>query len=298
MVSGSRSCTRRRRSSRTFILWMARNVLQEKDKGLGDGGPSDPRERISPRLHMLRYEYKTAKRKAADSAKWASEASAQLSEEARQRIAANRQRALEIKQKKAAEAAAAAPAPAADGAARAAAPPEGGLDMETLWAIEDPPERRQEAQARKRTREEAAFCRDDEEDDVFGFGGGFDADEPVNIREVPKAAQPPRAVPDEEEDVFGFGGGMGEDRHPAPPVAPASGAAAGPRRGRQGLGTRRRAAARGAEEHRGSSGARGPASSSSSGSRPRRPPRLRRRRSRSRRRGMPGISRKRKVPAG
>merc|ERR1719382_2305620 len=181
------------------LVWMARSVLQEKDKG--EDALSDPRER----LHMLRYDYKIAKRKAADSAKWASDASAQLSEEARQRIAANRQRALEIKQKKAAAA-----APGAEGAPPAAAP-EGGLDMETLWAIE---EGRQEAQERKRKREEAAFL--DDEEDVFGFGGGFD-DEPVNIRAVPKATQPPQAMPDDEEDVFGFGGGMGESPPPAPP---------------------------------------------------------------------------------
>lgn len=162
------------------LVWRARSVLQEKAPG-EDGEISDPRER----LHMLRFKYKSAKKSAAASAKWAGEAAAQMSDEVKARIAANRARALELKKKKAAEAAAA-----------AGNAPEGG---------------QQRNHEPKRKREEEAFPFDDE--DVFGFGGGFDAD---------GGAPQSQPIFFEEEDVFGFGGGFDEEDAPppAPPPAP------------------------------------------------------------------------------
>lgn len=183
------------------IVWKARHVLDEKEKE-DDGTISDPRER----LHAFRFQYKNSKEEE-EPAK-----GAPLSEEARARIEANRQKALEKKRQREA------------GQATEAAPEE--LDMDELWRMEE---------ELAGGRPEQAPGGNDEED-PFGFGGGFDDfdDGGGGGGEVGSAStRPPPPAFEEEEDVFGFGFDMDDDGPPpaaksAPAPAAAPPAAAGP----------------------------------------------------------------------
>jgi len=171
------------------MIWKSRKCLQEKDKS-EEGLETDAHEQ----LHQLRFDYKQngglGTKGAADAAYAAARATLekatakpQLSEEAKQRIEANRQKALEIKRKRQAE---------------------------QLRAMEE-----MEAEAEPA----GPTCLDEDEDDVFGFGGGLDdEDGPASTRKAP-----PPTFMDEEEDVFGFGGGLDDEpgAPPAPPVPPA-----------------------------------------------------------------------------
>lgn len=185
------------------LVWKARQVLEDKEKE-DDGITSDPREK----LHALRFAYKTAKPEDSRSAPAA--AGAQLSDEVRAKIEANRQRALELKRKREAQnnvGGERAPAPAA-------APQE--VDMEELWRIEE-----ERAEAGRRNAASQGPAPDDEEEDPFGYGGGLDDDfgGGAPARAAPAAsnakpatqAPPPSAFDDEEEDPFGFGGGGFDD---------------------------------------------------------------------------------------
>eukprot|EP00933_Yihiella_yeosuensis_P017502 TRINITY_DN1459_c0_g1_i1.p1 TRINITY_DN1459_c0_g1~~TRINITY_DN1459_c0_g1_i1.p1 ORF type:complete len:400 (-),score=154.69 TRINITY_DN1459_c0_g1_i1:461-1579(-) len=172
------------------LVWKSRAVLQEKvqEKG-GHGFVSDPREQ----LHMLRLEYKRAggggTKAAAENAAAAKATPkrvvpqlTELSDDVRARIEANRQKALELKKKRQQAQAQSIANPASDDPALSDPVPAGP----------------------------------DDEEDVFGFGGGLD-DEEVFGSAPPKAAPPSH---DDEEDVFGFGGGMDEDDGPPQPPAP------------------------------------------------------------------------------
>jgi len=187
------------------LVWKARQVLEDKEKE-EDGVMSDPREK----LHAFRFAYKSAKPEDGRSAPAA--AGAQLSDEVRAKIEANRQRALEVKRKREAE-----KNGAGEGASAPAAAPQ-EVDMEELWQIEE-----ERAEAARRDSASRGPAPDDEDEDPFGYGGGLDGDDDFGGGPPARAAQaannakpatqapPPPAFDDEEEDPFGFGGGGFDD---------------------------------------------------------------------------------------
>jgi hypothetical protein len=126
------------------LVWKARQVLQEQEKD-DDGHASDPREL----LHAFRLKYKNAA---------AAASGANLSDEAKARIEANRQRALELKRKKEAE------------TGKGASTENQEIDIEEIWRMEE-----EHAAASKAQPQGApGFDAFDEDEDVFGFGGDFD----------------------------------------------------------------------------------------------------------------------------
>lgn len=212
-----------------FVI-AARVVLSSKQKS-EDGFYSDPREK----LHHFRADYKSAggvgtvgARVAARKLKEASKPAAPvvLSEEVRQRIEANRQRALELQRKKAAAALEAEAAALAEMEALVAGA-EAGMDSVAPAASAATGARTGAVPPATGTKRVASF--DDEEDDPFGFGFGMDDDDfgppppkppaPAAPAAAPPAAAAAAAVPakpalasfDDDEDVFGFGFGMDED---------------------------------------------------------------------------------------
>lgn len=161
------------------FVWKARAVLQEKELSENGRFVSDPKEL----LHQLRADYKLSgiggTKAHANLAASEATAQKQLSEEVRRRIEENRKRALEIRKRREEASAAFGQAPAA-----APAPPRVP----------------------------------DEEEDVFGFGGGFDDDFGPS---GPSTASKRNTMVVEEEDVFGFGGGLDDDGDFGPlPAAP------------------------------------------------------------------------------
>lgn len=176
------------------LVWKARSVLNEKEKD-GDGITSDPKER----LHMLRFQYKNSVDSLASVGDDLSEATGTgglVSDAARQRIEANKKRAMDLREKKRQE----------NGSpSGAAGVPED--DMEALWA---------EAEAGGQV-PQSAF---DDEDDPFGFGfdmgGGSGAGTQVAV-----GSKKPAALDFEDEDPFGFGGGAFNDDDAAPAPRPA-----------------------------------------------------------------------------
>lgn len=187
------------------LVWKARQVLEDKEKE-DDGTTSDPRER----LHAFRFQYKNSPADLEE----ITAGSKQLSDSQRSKIEENRKKAQELKRKKEAE----------KNGTSASAPQE--LDMEELWRIE---EERAEAERRKATAQGPAANFDMEEEDPFGFGGGFDSSfggSAPAAKPATKATAPPAF--DEEEDPFGFGGGFDDPEPPAqqkPAVTSQAGAA-------------------------------------------------------------------------
>merc|ERR1712232_577469 len=79
---------------------------------------------------------------------------------------------------------------------------------EEIWRM------KQEHAAASKDRASGAPAFDfDDEEDPFGFGGGFDLEGSAGASKP--LARPPAFSFDEEEDVFGFGGGF--DEEPARP---------------------------------------------------------------------------------
>jgi len=181
----------------------ARNLLSENTKN-DEGMISNPHSR----LHESRFEYK----------KWeAVEARKKnppvLTEEMRQRIEANRLKALEMKRKRA----------SAEMDADAAAVAE----MEAAAAAISAPSSQKAPSKAPVAARPASF---DDEEDPFGFGFGMDDDDgfssaapaPQAAVARPAAAQTAAAF-DEEEDPFGFGFDMDEGpEEAAPPPKPAT----------------------------------------------------------------------------
>eukprot|EP00928_Gymnodinium_smaydae_P049133 TRINITY_DN32946_c0_g1_i1.p1 TRINITY_DN32946_c0_g1~~TRINITY_DN32946_c0_g1_i1.p1 ORF type:complete len:404 (-),score=158.80 TRINITY_DN32946_c0_g1_i1:334-1545(-) len=231
------------------MAFKAVQILGEREK-TEDGDISDPVER----LHTMRYEYKSgggvgtvgaqeAMKKAAAAAAFAAKASAnaaKISEEMRLRIDANRQKALELQRKKALERGDDEAVARIDAQAQAAK-----IESNRQRAIEIKKRKAEQEAAAALEADEAAFaelaatqqaqparaaasstsvprapatCLDDE-DDVFGFGGGMDDDfgapaRPATSTSMPaaSAAKPAAATfLDEEDDVFGFGGSLDDD---------------------------------------------------------------------------------------
>jgi len=88
--------------------------------------------------------------------------------------------------------------------------------MEELWRMEQ----EHAAASKSQAPGPAGFAFDDEEEDPFGYGGAFDAEESFG---APKTSKPAAAFDfDEEEDVFGYGGGFEDepDRPQAPVKTP------------------------------------------------------------------------------
>lgn len=167
------------------LVWKARSLLQEKEKA-DDGVISDPKER----LHLLRFEYKRSsgmgtkgeKAKLEAAAAQRKTGGAEISEELRNRIEANRD-----------------------------------LDVETLWKIEEKRAKaleiklkRQAETAAKGGTSQTQSSRGSQED-VFGFGGAVDrsqssaATQGANVALAKAASQGSRGS---QDDVFGFGFGL------------------------------------------------------------------------------------------
>lgn len=174
------------------LVFKARNVLNEKEKD-DDGISSDPKER----LHMFRFQYKNSVDSLASLGEDASQATGSggvVSNEARERIEANKKRAMELREKK---------RQGAGGSSGAAGIPED--DMEALWA---------EAEASGQA-PRASF---DDDDDPFGFG--FDMGDGPGGGTPAAASKRPAAMDFEDEDPFGFGGGGFDDDDAAPTPRP------------------------------------------------------------------------------
>jgi hypothetical protein len=187
------------------LVLKSRQVLEDKEKD-DDGTLSDPREK----LHAFRFQYKN---KSAIGSSATPAKGAALSDEAKARIEANRQRAVELKRKRQAE---------EGGGVEVAAPsqqPE-EMDMDELWRMEEERQAAERSQgASKQPMAPAGF---DEEDDPFGYGGGFDDfDGQAPSATGAKAAAGPSSF-DEEEDVFSFGCEFDEAPAPKPSPAPAA----------------------------------------------------------------------------
>lgn len=140
---------------------------------------------------MLRFQYKNSVDSLASVDDVPSQATSKVSDEARQRIEANKKRAMELKEKKRREAA---------GQSSTAGVPED--DMEALWA-----EAEASGQApRSAFDDEDPFGFDDE--DPFGHGSGSNA---------APASKQQSGLDFEDEDPFGFGGAaFDDDSAPAP----------------------------------------------------------------------------------
>merc|ERR1719330_340083 len=183
-------------------VWEMRRVLQEKEKN-NEGIDSDPHEK----LHLLRFQYKNAP----PPTEAVGATPKNLSEEQRRRIEENRRRALEKKQQKAGAAGDSSAFPdsgvdmetqwrieenrqralqrkkekQAAAAKQSSAPP---MDM-------GPPD---------------DFM---DEEDPFMFGYGLDEPSaaparPQAPKAAPAAASASHTFPEDEDDVFGFGGGF------------------------------------------------------------------------------------------
>jgi len=135
------------------IVMKARQVLQDKEKD-DDGHVSDPREM----LHTFRLQYKSAA---------ARDSGANLSDDQKARIEANRARALEVKRKKEAEAGQAGQE----------------MDMEEIWRMEE----EYAAASKPQPSGPPAFGAFDEDEDVFGYGG-FDEDDGPRAPDIPVSA--------------------------------------------------------------------------------------------------------------
>mmetsp|Transcript_3515 Transcript_3515/g.8241 ORF Transcript_3515/g.8241 Transcript_3515/m.8241 type:complete len:398 (-) Transcript_3515:187-1380(-) len=246
------------------LVWTTRNLLQNKERD-EEGNVSDPREK----LHLLRFKYKqgtssTGNRTPGSAGECGGP---QLTDTMKRRIEANRQRALDLKRRR------------EEGGVT---PGRSSLDSEALRRIA---ENKARALELRRQREEAArnsstvneedilglgeeldevmgsnfghraTQADQDEEDPFGFGGGFDDDggsgggfRSMSTMPAPTRAESSRPTAgtvregtgtlqlEEDEDVFGFGGGFDDDgggfghstasasKAPAPPAPPATSA--------------------------------------------------------------------------
>lgn len=169
------------------LVLKTRQVLEDKEKD-DDGTISDPRER----LHAFRFQYKNTPTEDMSAPK----GGAQLSDEARARIDANRKLALE---RKAAKNATAGGAPAAPAAV------EEEIDMDEMFRNAEADSK---AMPQNTSQGPPHGGFDDEDDDPFGFGGGFDDDAPPPSARPASQSQAAPSAFDEDEDVFGFGGGF------------------------------------------------------------------------------------------
>lgn len=143
---------------------------------------------------------------------------ANLPEEVRKHIEANRQRALELRKQKKEQAAAGTTGATETGAQE--------LDMETMWRIEENRARALELKRKKQAEATASTMAADpgQEEDVFGFGFEMDDDDDAGGRGPPARvpqrieqptvgssngtnahSQPKMSSCDDEDDVFGFG---------------------------------------------------------------------------------------------
>eukprot|EP00929_Paragymnodinium_shiwhaense_P068396 TRINITY_DN3438_c0_g1_i3.p1 TRINITY_DN3438_c0_g1~~TRINITY_DN3438_c0_g1_i3.p1 ORF type:complete len:431 (-),score=198.29 TRINITY_DN3438_c0_g1_i3:182-1474(-) len=223
------------------MVWKARQVLLEPEMS-EDGILSDPREK----LHMLRYEYKKAggagtvaaqARMKEERERVAAEAKrgTQISDEARQRMEANRQRALALKRQREA-AAAGGGGSASSSSAQAATGAPSSAQEEAKLRLEA---NRLAAMERKRQREEEKAMLEllAEQEAMFEEVAGPPPSQPAAAAAAavaepvaPQAAQAPPKAPaaaafDEfDEDPFGWGGAFEEepfDMQPPPkPAAP------------------------------------------------------------------------------
>jgi len=206
------------------LVWKTRNLLQEKEKA-DDGVVSDPKER----LHLLRFEYKTsggvglagerAKAEAAatkqrKNAEIALELSkrketnqSDLDSETLWRIEEKRAKALELKRKRQADAAAANPLGPASGPSQTSQTQSDvfgfGGDLD---GSQSPATQRPGAAAPGKTSSQSQQS----QDDVFGFGGAM-SQTSSGTKSVARGRPPSQGSQRSmfsEEDVFGFGGGF------------------------------------------------------------------------------------------
>eukprot|EP00927_Polykrikos_kofoidii_P042508 TRINITY_DN3650_c0_g1_i2.p1 TRINITY_DN3650_c0_g1~~TRINITY_DN3650_c0_g1_i2.p1 ORF type:complete len:533 (-),score=138.03 TRINITY_DN3650_c0_g1_i2:138-1736(-) len=212
--------------------WKARSVLQEKDAEV----------HTKEKLHIFRAVYKKnggggtiAGRAAVEKEKAAAKLAPTVSEDARKRIEANRQRALEIKRKRDAAAAGDATNLPEDPRERAEANRARALDIKRRRAEEA------EAAALERAFAAAAgqeLPPDYDEEDVFGFGNDISHVSTANVQRGTASASSSSGGPvsalaavstsavsrpmaadmfGEEEDPWGFGGDMTQSGIAPPP---------------------------------------------------------------------------------
>lgn len=195
------------------IVKRSRVLLSENMKG-DDGHVSNPRER----LHLLRYEYKAAQA-LADGA--VAKAAEPVPEDVKQRIEANRLRALELKKKREQQSggAGASSDMDADAKRRIEENKARAMEMKKLREMEELVAEMEGVSANPTPAGPGANASRvqadtfDEEDDPFGFGGGFDDGDfgggfapshaPNKAAAAPKSQAPAATFFDEEEDPFG-----------------------------------------------------------------------------------------------